>query len=72
VLSDGIILTTPPIAQQNKYRKGYTENDLQEAVNMVKHGSSFRAACSTNKISKTTLMDRDEWWGPGQAFCPDP
>ncbi len=48
----------PPIARQNKYRKGYTEDDLQEAVNMVKQGSSFRAACSTYNIPKMTLMDR--------------
>jgi hypothetical protein len=48
----------PPNSRQKKYRKGYTEDDLQEAMNMVKQGSSFRAACSAYNIPKTTLMDR--------------
>jgi hypothetical protein len=48
----------PPLSGKKKYRKGYTEDDLQEAVNMVKQGSSFRVACSTYNIPKTTLIDR--------------
>jgi hypothetical protein len=48
----------PDKKKKNKYRKVYTEDDLQEAVNMVKQGSSYRATCSTYNIPKTMLMDR--------------
>jgi hypothetical protein len=47
-----------PKKRAQKYRQGYTEEDLEEAIDMVQAGASLRAASQTYNIPKTTLIDR--------------
>ncbi len=58
MLSNKLTWSMPAFISQNKNTECYTEDDLQEAVNKVKQGSSSRVACSTCIILKTTLKDR--------------
>jgi hypothetical protein len=48
----------PPKARSKKYCRGYTEEQVQQAMELVKNGISVREASKDCSVPKSTLMDR--------------